>query len=108
MLKCSLFERIDLDGDNCISQAELKELIVSIKFGDIPLDIEEAVARIMEELDLDGDRLINEEEFIQGFAKWLNISDHQALQSPKPENKDIYLVSEHNFITLLYLIPQKY
>ncbi|KAJ9671512.1 hypothetical protein PVL29_025288 [Vitis rotundifolia] len=82
-----LFERIDLDGDNCISQAELKELIMSIKFGDMPLDVDEAVARIMEKLDVNGDRLINEEEFIQGLAKWLNISSHQALQSPKPNNE---------------------
>ncbi|XP_034677619.1 sodium/calcium exchanger NCL2-like [Vitis riparia] len=86
----SLFERIDLDGDNCISQAELKELIMSIKFGDMPLDVDEAVARIMEKLDVNGDRLIDEEEFIQGLAKWVNISSHQALQSPKP-NDEIFL-----------------
>ncbi|RVW42927.1 Sodium/calcium exchanger NCL1 [Vitis vinifera] len=86
----SLFERIDLDGDNCISRAELKELIMSIKFGDMPLDVDEAVARIMEKLDVNGDRLIDEEEFIQGLAKWVNISSHQALQSPKP-NDEIFL-----------------
>lgn len=76
---------------------------MSIKFGDMPLDVDEAVARIMEKLDVNGDRLIDEEEFIQGLAKWVNISSHQALQSPKP-NDEIFLVSECNFDGLIMLM----
>ncbi|XP_044507498.1 sodium/calcium exchanger NCL2-like [Mangifera indica] len=37
-----LFEKIDLDGNNFISQHELKELMVNIKFGKVP---DEAVAK---------------------------------------------------------------
>lgn len=93
-MNSSLFERIDLDGDNRISQEELKELIVSMKFGDMPLDVDEAAARIMEEFDINGDRLINEEEFSQGLARWLNtISSHHDLQSSQSENNDMYIVS---------------
>ena len=76
---------------------------MSIKFGDMPLDVDEAVARIMEKLDVNGDRLIDEEEFIQGLAKWVNISSHQTLQSPKP-NDEIFLVSERNFDGLIMLM----
>ncbi|XP_044507194.1 sodium/calcium exchanger NCL2-like [Mangifera indica] len=63
-----LFEKLDHDGNNFISQQELKELIVDIKFGKFPLNADEAVAKVIEELDTSGDRLINEEEFVSGIA----------------------------------------
>ena len=42
-----LFEQIDRDGDNSISQSELKELTMGVKFGDIPFDVDEVVLKVI-------------------------------------------------------------
>ncbi|XP_024159033.1 sodium/calcium exchanger NCL [Rosa chinensis] len=86
----SLFEQIDLDGNNNISEAELRELIMNIKSGNIPLDVDESVNKLVEELDTSGDHLINEEEFVTGLTKWMNKShDTQTLSSLESED-DLY------------------
>ncbi|XP_050247780.1 sodium/calcium exchanger NCL1-like isoform X2 [Quercus robur] len=84
-----LFEKMEHDSNNCISQHELKELIADIKFGKLPLDVEEAVLKLIEELDTDGDHLINEDEFVSGFAKWLDTTDNQDLSTTESQD-DIY------------------
>lgn len=89
LLNYRLFESIDLDRDNCISQEELKELIVKINLGKIPWDEDEIVRKIMEELDVNRDQVINEEEFTSGLLKWLNT---QAPNSTESED-DLYQVS---------------
>ncbi|KAF8409000.1 hypothetical protein HHK36_005071 [Tetracentron sinense] len=83
-----LFEEFDLDGDNCLSHSELKELIQGIKFGKIQWDKDEAAAEIMRVLDTNGDHKINEDEFVNGFAKWINDANndvanevHQSVKS---------------------------
>ncbi|KAL5738117.1 hypothetical protein ACOSP7_030878 [Xanthoceras sorbifolium] len=67
-----LFEKIDGDEDSCISQHELKELIANIKFGNVPLNEDEAVAKVIQELDTSGDTMINQDEFVHRIAKWLH------------------------------------
>uniref|UniRef100_A0A7N2M9E9 EF-hand domain-containing protein n=1 Tax=Quercus lobata TaxID=97700 RepID=A0A7N2M9E9_QUELO len=84
-----LFEKMEHDSNNCISQHELKELIADIKFGKLPLDVEEAVLKLIEELDTDGDHLINEDEFVSGFAKWLGTTDNQDPSTTESQD-DIY------------------
>nr|XP_011460767.1 PREDICTED: uncharacterized protein LOC105350439 [Fragaria vesca subsp. vesca] len=86
----SLFEQIDRDGNNNISEAELRELIMNIKSGNIPLDVDESVNKLVEELDTSGDHMINEEEFVTGLTKWMNKShDSQGLPSLESED-DLY------------------
>ncbi|KAA8523970.1 hypothetical protein F0562_010599 [Nyssa sinensis] len=84
-----LFEKVDRNKDNYISQTELKELISDIKFGKILLDADEAVGKIMEELDVNKDQMISEEEFISGFSNWLGKSDNQTPRSAVSQG-DIY------------------
>ncbi|KAL6199097.1 hypothetical protein ACLB2K_028884 [Fragaria x ananassa] len=86
----SLFEQIDRDRNNNISEAELRELIMNIKSGNIPLDVDESVNKLVEELDTSGDHMINEEEFVTGLTKWMNKShDSQGLPSLESED-DLY------------------
>ncbi|XP_020418501.1 uncharacterized protein LOC18778993 isoform X2 [Prunus persica] len=86
-----LFEKIDLDGNNNISQAELKELIADIKFGKIPGDMDESVVKLIEELDTNGDKMISEEEFVTGLTKWINKSNGtQPPSSSRESEDDIY------------------
>ncbi|KAK6157343.1 hypothetical protein DH2020_011591 [Rehmannia glutinosa] len=67
-----LFKDIDHDKDDFISYSELRDLMMDIKFGNIPHDTDAAASKIMEELDISGDQLINEEEFVTGLSKWMN------------------------------------
>lgn len=67
-----LFEKLDVDNNNTISQSELKKLISDVNFGKMPMGEDEAVVKIMEDLDIDGDKEINEEEFTKGFKRWIN------------------------------------
>ncbi|XP_048130101.1 sodium/calcium exchanger NCL2-like isoform X2 [Rhodamnia argentea] len=79
-----LFEQIDRNGDNSISQSELKELLMGIKFGDIPFDVDEVVLKVIEVFDRSGNRQINEEEFVTGLASLLDTSvKGDESQAPK-------------------------
>ncbi|XP_010277716.1 PREDICTED: uncharacterized protein LOC104612096 [Nelumbo nucifera] len=70
-----LFKKFDQDGDNCITQSELKELIFGVKFGKIQVDKDGLVKELFEELDTNHDHNISEEEFIGGIERWL--SEHK-------------------------------
>ena len=87
-----MFEQFDRDGDNFISQSELKELILNIKFGKIPMDVNEAVKKMMRELDTSGDNLISEQEFVTGLSNLL-INSTQSTQASQTSEDDVYQVS---------------
>ncbi|KAI6687240.1 hypothetical protein NL676_024068 [Syzygium grande] len=79
-----LFEQIDRNGDNSISQSELKELIMGVKFGDIPFDVDEVVLKVIKVFDRSGDGQITEEEFVSGLVNLLDPSaEGNKNQAPK-------------------------
>lgn len=95
-----LFERIDLDKDNYVSQSELKTLIMELNSEKIPEDIDETTAKIMKDLDTSGDQQIDEQEFIHGFKEWLNTSTYELIpKSPGPQT-DASLVSKVLLLTI--------
>lgn len=67
-----MFENLDVDNSNTISQTELKNLISDINFGKVPMCKDEVVVKIMEDLDIDGDNEINVEEFTKGLTRWIS------------------------------------
>ncbi|KAI4322990.1 hypothetical protein L6164_022634 [Bauhinia variegata] len=85
-----LFEKIDRDGDSYISQSELKELLKNIKFVKVSLDVEEAVATVIEELDINQDHVISEEEFVDGIERWLNSLSGDASISKSESQEAIF------------------
>ncbi|KAK1416722.1 hypothetical protein QVD17_25838 [Tagetes erecta] len=74
-----LFERIDLDNDKCLSQTELKRLIMEVDYGKIKWNVDEATDQIMQDLDKSGDQKIDEEEFIDGLKEWLHTSNDDII-----------------------------
>ncbi|MED6218768.1 hypothetical protein PIB30_029737 [Stylosanthes scabra] len=85
-----LFEKLDCNKDNCISQSELKELMMNITFVKASLELEEAVGLVIDELDHDREQIINVEEFVAMLQKWLNkISSHAPFSDSNSE-EDIY------------------
>ncbi|KAI3525208.1 hypothetical protein L1887_03883 [Cichorium endivia] len=81
-----LFERIDLDKDNFISQSELKRLIMEVDSQKIPENVDEATAKVMQNFDESGDQQIDLQEFINGFRNWLNTSNDENIpKSPGPK-----------------------
>ncbi|WVZ01029.1 hypothetical protein V8G54_027098 [Vigna mungo] len=85
-----LFVKIDRNRDNFISQSELRDLIMNIKFVKASMEVEEAVALVIEELDINNDSIINEEEFVSGFQKWLSSTSAPAPVSHSESQEDMY------------------
>ncbi|KAH7860746.1 hypothetical protein Vadar_017591 [Vaccinium darrowii] len=66
-----LFHSIDADGDQHISSAELKALIIGIRFDEINLDQAEATEKLMKDFDTSLDSKIQLSEFIDGVSRWI-------------------------------------
>ncbi|KAH7860522.1 hypothetical protein Vadar_014429 [Vaccinium darrowii] len=66
-----LFHSIDADGDQHISSAELKALIIGIQFDEINLDHTEATEKVMKDFDTSLDGKIQLSEFIEGVSRWI-------------------------------------
>lgn len=81
-----LFERIDRDGNNYISKDELQQVIEDIKFGDIPLNPDEIVAKLNQELDTNEDSNISREEFTREFSRLISTSTQQT--PPRDNDED--------------------
>ena len=99
VLHCSIFEEVDEDGDKLVSLDELRKLLHEIKYKRWHADKDTAVAKVMEEFDIDSDEKINEDEFVNGFTRWI---DDIKLTMDKQYHsvrslKDLYMVS-HQWI----------
>ncbi|KAI4321828.1 hypothetical protein MLD38_035162 [Melastoma candidum] len=79
----SLFERVDVNGDNSISQSELKDLVRGIQFGDASFDVDEIVVKIIEVFGKSGEGMISGEDFVTGMTGWLNMY-HAGKNNKKP------------------------
>lgn len=91
-----MFKDIDHDKDDLISYSELKDLMMDIKFGTIPQDIDAAASKMMEELDMNEDQLINEDEFVTGLSKWLNTNYIKQTPMPEETEESDYQVSRNS------------
>lgn len=91
---CRLFDAIDEDRDSFLSAAELKALIIGIRFDEINFDKDDAVAKIMRDFDKSGDDMVDLAEFQNGIAKWLNearrAGSSSADSGPKTSFKILY------------------
>ncbi|OMO99377.1 Calcium-binding EF-hand, partial [Corchorus capsularis] len=67
-----LFMMIDQNGDGRLSPAELRALVLGIRFDEIDMDIEDAVENVMKEFDTSQDSFVDMDEFVRGIRKWLN------------------------------------
>ena len=94
-----MFEEVDSNGDNCVSQAELKKLVTSLHFGKA-VDEEEAVNKIVQDFDINSDNMISEEEFVDGFTKWVLSSPTQAPHSKALPHEE----ENHQVIGLLIFL----
>ncbi|KAF9611350.1 hypothetical protein IFM89_030686 [Coptis chinensis] len=66
-----LFSTIDINSDGVLSASELRALIIGIRFEEIDLNKDDAVQKVLKDFDTSGDAHIDEQEFIDGIAKWL-------------------------------------
>ena len=111
---CRLFEEVDQDGNKYISPSDLRGLLLETKFTETSIDKEKEIAEVMKEFDLDGDQKINEDEFVNGFTKWLDETKHAVDKQyfSKRSLKDVYevillilktkLIKDNNCIILLF------
>ncbi|XP_074365186.1 sodium/calcium exchanger NCL1-like [Apium graveolens] len=66
-----IFQGIDKDGNNYISPAELRVLIIGIKLEDDGFVRGDYADKVREAFDVNGDTNINEDEFVKGLSKYL-------------------------------------
>lgn len=75
--------------------------MTNIHFGKV-VDEEEAVTKIIQDLDRNSDNAISEEEFVEGFTKWVNSFSTEAPSSkplPHEETHQVFaLFLNSNFL----------
>lgn len=69
-----MFHKIDRDGSQTISRAELHALIAGITFETVGFDRRDAVKHLMHEFETTSNGMVVEEEFVQGMKRWINIA----------------------------------
>lgn len=67
-----MFDAIDENKDGYLSAAELRALIIGIRFEEIDLNHDDAVSKVLKDFDASDDSLVDIKEFIHGVEKWLN------------------------------------
>ncbi|KAL0002067.1 hypothetical protein SO802_015848 [Lithocarpus litseifolius] len=87
-----LFRTIDQNSDGNLSAAELRALVVGIQFEEIDLDIEDAVAQVMEDFDKSHDSQVDVDEFVTGISRWLNRARHIARSGKGQDDLSIRLL----------------
>lgn len=50
----------------------MEELIGSVKFGEVEINRDDSVKKVLRDFDKDGNNMIDEHEFVHGMTKWLN------------------------------------
>ncbi|MED6157675.1 hypothetical protein PIB30_025453 [Stylosanthes scabra] len=97
-----LFEEVNCNGDNHVSRSELERMINNIHFGHV-VNSEEAVTKLLEDLDVNRDNEVSEDEFVDGFTKWINSNSSQAAHSKSSSHhgthqtwEDVEKVMEQN------------
>ncbi|KAM3251421.1 sodium/calcium exchanger NCL1 [Capsicum annuum] len=67
-----IFHQNDFDRNNVLTKPELEELIGSVKFGEVEINRDDSVQKVLRDFDRDGNDMIDEHEFVHGMTKWLN------------------------------------
>ncbi|KAL1299495.1 hypothetical protein HN51_044035 [Arachis hypogaea] len=97
----SLFEEVDCNGDNHVSRSELERMVRNIHFCHV-VNVKEAVTKLVQDLDVNRDNEISEEEFVDGFTKWINSNSSQTAHSKSSSHgthqiwEDVEKVMEQN------------
>ncbi|KAF3965098.1 hypothetical protein CMV_010686 [Castanea mollissima] len=89
-----LFKTIDQNSDGKLSAAELRALVVGIQLEEIDLDIEDAVAQVMEDFDKSHDSQVDVDEFVTGISRWLNRARHFARSGKGQDDLSIRLLNK--------------
>ncbi|XP_055828009.1 sodium/calcium exchanger NCL1-like isoform X2 [Solanum dulcamara] len=67
-----IFHQYDSDGNKFITQHELEKLVLSVKYGEMQLNSDDSVMKVMKDFDTNRNNMIDEHEFVDGMTKWLN------------------------------------
>lgn len=97
-----MFRAIDQNSDGNLTAAELRALVVGIQFEEIDLDIEDAVAQVMDDFDKSHDSQVDVDEFVTGISRWLNRARHSARSGKGQDDLSIRLLN--NFQQVCYFM----
>ncbi|KAI5411777.1 sodium/calcium exchanger NCL [Lathyrus oleraceus] len=98
-----LFEEVNIDGDDHVSRTELEKIVKDIHIG-TGVDSEEAVTKLLQDLDVNKDNEISENEFVDGFTKWISSNSNKTSTSKSSQHhhethqtwEDVEKVMEEN------------
>ncbi|XP_042486262.1 sodium/calcium exchanger NCL-like [Macadamia integrifolia] len=94
-----LFKTIDLDSDKLLSSSELRALIIGIQFDEIDLDKDDAAEKLLSDFDTSRDRHVDEEEFVKGISRWINIAKGNVASSGDPGPHTIKFINDFQLQT---------
>lgn len=66
-----LFDAIDENQDQHLSHSELRALVIGIRFEEINLEEEDAIAKVLKDFDTSLDSRVSFPEFHNGISRWL-------------------------------------
>ncbi|KAJ4980357.1 hypothetical protein NE237_031194 [Protea cynaroides] len=89
-----LFNSIDLDSDQCLSASELRALLIGIQFDEVDLDKDDAVEKLLSDFDTSHDRRVDEEEFVKGISRWINVAKRNVVPSGDPGPHTIKFIND--------------
>ncbi|PON45676.1 Parvalbumin [Parasponia andersonii] len=94
-----LFHRIDENHDGYLSAAELRALIIGIRFEEIDLDKDDAVEKVMKDFDTSNNSCIEENEFVAGISRWLNEAKRSGDVSADPGHRTMKFLTDFHVRT---------
>ena len=97
-----MFVTIDENNDGLLSASELKSLLIGIRFDEIDLDKDDAVAKVIKDFDTSLDSKVDFEEFFSGISKWLLEAKRAADVSEDPGFRTMKFLNDFHMVSFAY------
>ncbi|GAB2216076.1 hypothetical protein Drorol1_Dr00023843 [Drosera rotundifolia] len=68
----NVFHALDTDKDNQLSASELRSFVIGMRLGELKLDKEDVLGKVMKDFDTDPDGQISLDEFKVGISSWID------------------------------------
>ena len=97
-----MFDTIDENNDGHLSFSELKALLIGIRFDEIDLDRDDAVAKVIKDFDTSRDSKVDFPEFFKGISRWLLEAKRAADVNEDPGFRTMKFLNDFHMVSFAY------